>query len=154
MSDDLVKDCLSVLYNCCICTDGITKSLASRDDFIMFLFTLTSNKKTFLQTATLIEDILGVRKEMIHLEDIPNLGSLVQSFNQQQLANFCRILSVTISEPDVAADDKHTLLARNAQQRANANPSRAELNQVSLMNITGFIERLCKLATRKVSEAT
>lgn len=154
MSDDLVKDCLSVLYNCCICTDGITKSLASRDDFIMFLFTLTSNKKTFLQTATLIEDILGVRKEMIHLEDIPNLGSLVQSFNQQQLANFCRILSVTISEPDVAADDKHTLLARNAQQRANANPSRAELNQVSLMNIPGFIERLCKLATRKVSEAT
>ncbi|XP_012672167.1 short transient receptor potential channel 4-associated protein [Clupea harengus] len=154
MSDDLVKDCLSVLYNCCICTDGITKSLASRDDFIMFLFTLTSNKRTFLQTATLIEDILGVRKEMIQLEDIPNLASLVQSFNQQQLANFCRILSVTISEPDVGADDKHTLLARNAQQRANTNPSRAEVNQVTLLNIPGFIERLCKLATRKVSEAT
>ncbi|KAL2103992.1 hypothetical protein ACEWY4_000860 [Coilia grayii] len=154
MSDDLVKDCLSVLYNCCICTDGITKSLASRDDFIMFLFTLTSNKKTFLQTATLIEDILGVRKDMIQLEDIPNLGNLVQSFNQQQLANFCRILSVTISEPDVGADDKHTLLARNVQQRANANPSRAEVNQVALLNIPGFIERLCKLATRKVSEAT
>ncbi|XP_041953405.1 short transient receptor potential channel 4-associated protein-like [Alosa alosa] len=154
MSDDLVKDCLSVLYNCCICTDGITKSLASRDDFIMFLFTLTSNKKTFLQTATLIEDILGVRKEMIQLEDIPNLANLVQSFNQQQLANFCRILSVTISEPDVGADDKHTLLARNAQQKANACPSRAEVNQVTLLNIPGFIERLCKLATRKVSEAT
>uniref|UniRef100_A0AAY4EDL6 Short transient receptor potential channel 4-associated protein n=1 Tax=Denticeps clupeoides TaxID=299321 RepID=A0AAY4EDL6_9TELE len=154
MSDDLVKDCLSVLYNCCICTDGVTKSLASRDDFILFLFTLMSNKKTFLQTATLIEDILGVRKEMIQLEDIPNLAGLVQSFNQQQLANFCRILSVTISEPDVGVDDKHTLLARNAQQRANAGPSRAEVNQVALLNIPGFVERLCKLATRKVSEAS
>uniref|UniRef100_A0A3P8Y599 Transient receptor potential cation channel, subfamily C, member 4 associated protein a n=1 Tax=Esox lucius TaxID=8010 RepID=A0A3P8Y599_ESOLU len=154
MSDDLVKDCLSVLYNCCICMEGVTKSLASRDDFVMFLFTLMSNKKTFLQTATLIEDILGVRKEMIQLEDIPNLPSLVQSFNQQQLANFCRILSVTISEPDMGNDDKNTLLAKNAQQRANPCPSYSEINQVALLNIPGFIERLCKLATRKVSEAS
>uniref|UniRef100_A0AAY5KK46 Transient receptor potential cation channel, subfamily C, member 4 associated protein a n=1 Tax=Esox lucius TaxID=8010 RepID=A0AAY5KK46_ESOLU len=67
VSDDLVKDCLSVLYNCCICMEGVTKSLASRDDFVMFLFTLMSNKKTFLQTATLIEDILGVRKVKMNL---------------------------------------------------------------------------------------
>ncbi|KAL4655306.1 short transient receptor potential channel 4-associated protein [Arapaima gigas] len=154
MSDDLIKDCLSVLYNCCICTEGVTKSLASRNDFVLFLFTLMTSKKTFLQTATLIEDILGVRKEMIQLEDIPNLSSLVQSFDQQQLANFCRILSVTISEPDLGHDDKHTLLAKNTQQKKNPTPSRAELNQVTLLNIPGFIERLCKLATRKVSEAT
>uniref|UniRef100_A0A8D0DC27 Transient receptor potential cation channel, subfamily C, member 4 associated protein a n=1 Tax=Sander lucioperca TaxID=283035 RepID=A0A8D0DC27_SANLU len=154
MNDDLVKDCLSVLYNCCICTEGVTKSLAARDDFVLFLFTLMTNKKTFLQTATLIEDILGVKKEMIQLEGIPNLSGLVQSFDQQQLANFCRILSVTISEPDVGNDDKHTLLAKNAQQKSNASPSRAEVNQVTLLNIPGFIERLCKLATRKVSEAT
>uniref|UniRef100_A0A8C8H458 Transient receptor potential cation channel, subfamily C, member 4 associated protein a n=2 Tax=Oncorhynchus TaxID=8016 RepID=A0A8C8H458_ONCTS len=154
MNDDLVKDCLSVLYNCCICTEGVTKSLAARDDFVLFLFTLMTNKKTFLQTATLIEDILGVKKDMIQLEGIPNLSGLVQSFDQQQLANFCRILSVTISEPDVRNDDKHTLLAKNAQQKRNASPSRAEVNQVTLLNIPGFIERLCKLATRKVSEAT
>lgn len=66
---------------------------------------------------------------MIQLEGIPNLSSLVQSFDQQQLANFCRILSVTISEPDVGNDDKHTLLAKNAQQKRNASPSRAEVNQ-------------------------
>nr|XP_055039684.1 transient receptor potential cation channel, subfamily C, member 4 associated protein a [Misgurnus anguillicaudatus] len=154
MNDDLVKDCLSVLYNCCICTEGVTKSLAARDDFVLFLFTLMTNKKTFLQTATLIEDILGVKKEMIQLEWIPDLSGLVQSFDQQQLANFCRILSVTISEPDVGNDDKHTLLAKNAQQKRNTSPSRAEVNQVTLLNIPGFIERLCKLATRKVSEAT
>ncbi|KAK1799682.1 hypothetical protein P4O66_006220, partial [Electrophorus voltai] len=154
MNDDLVKDCLSVLYNCCICTEGVTKSLAARDDFVFFLFTLMTNKKIFLQTATLIEDILGVKKEMIQLDGIPNLPGLVQSFDQQQLANFCRILSVTISEPDVGNDDKHTLLAKNAQQKRNTSPSRAEHNQVTLLNIPGFIERLCKLATRKVSEAT
>lgn len=66
---------------------------------------------------------------MIQLEWIPNLSGLVQSFDQQQLANFCRILSVTISEPDVGNDDKHTLLAKNAQQKRNTSPSRAEVNQ-------------------------
>ncbi|KAM9408097.1 transient receptor potential cation channel, subfamily C, member 4 associated protein a [Pholidichthys leucotaenia] len=152
MNDDLIKDCLSVLYNCCICTEGVTKSLAAREDFILFLFTLMTSRKTFLQTTTLIEDILGVKKEMIQLEGIPNLSGLVQSFDQQQLANFCRILSVTISEPDVGNDDKHTLLAKNAQQKRNASPSRAEVNQSTLLNIPDFIERLCKLATRKVSE--
>ncbi|MGH0124494.1 UNVERIFIED_CONTAM: hypothetical protein FKN15_077179 [Acipenser sinensis] len=135
-------------------TEGVTKSLAARSDFVLFLFTLMTNKKTFLQTATLIEDILGVKKEMIQLDDIPNLASLVQSFDQQQLANFCRILSVTISELDVGNDDKHTLLAKNAQQKKNSSPSQAEINQATVLNIPGFIERLCKLATRKVSENT
>uniref|UniRef100_A0A673ZBF1 Transient receptor potential cation channel, subfamily C, member 4 associated protein a n=1 Tax=Salmo trutta TaxID=8032 RepID=A0A673ZBF1_SALTR len=154
VNDDLVNDCLSVLYNCCICTEGVTKSLAARDYFVLFLFTLMTNKKTFLQTATLIEDILGVKKAMIQLEGVANLSGLVQSFDQQQLANFCRILSVTVSEPDVGNDDKHTLLAKNAQQKQDSSLSRAEVNQVTLLNIPGFIERLCKLATRKVSEAT
>uniref|UniRef100_A0A8C0IZI8 Transient receptor potential cation channel subfamily C member 4 associated protein n=1 Tax=Chelonoidis abingdonii TaxID=106734 RepID=A0A8C0IZI8_CHEAB len=154
ISDDLIKDCLSILYNTCICTEGVTKRLAERNDFVLFLFTLMTNKKTFLQTATLIEDILGVKKEMIQLEDIPNLASLVSSFDQQQLANFCRILAVTISELDTGSDDKHTLLAKNAQQKKNLCPSRAEVNQATLLNIPGFVERLCKLATRKVSETT
>ncbi|XP_053552807.1 short transient receptor potential channel 4-associated protein [Bombina bombina] len=154
VSDDLVKDCLSILYNTCICTEGVTKRLAERNDFVLFLFTLMTNKKTFLQTATLIEDILGVKKEMIQLEDIPNLANLVSSFDQQQLANFCRILSVTISELDTGNDDKYTLLAKDAQQKKTLNPSRAEINQATLLNIPGFIERLCKLATRKVSEST
>ncbi|XP_065142128.1 transient receptor potential cation channel, subfamily C, member 4 associated protein b [Paramisgurnus dabryanus] len=153
LSDDLIKDCLSVLYNCCICKEGVTKSLAARDGFVLFLFSLMSNKKVFLQTATLIEDILTVSKEMVQLDEIPNLTSLVQTFNQQQLANFCRILSVTISEPDVGVDDKHTLLARMSQQKTSTCPSQAESNQVALLNIPGFIERLCKLATRKVTEA-
>ncbi|KAJ7426813.1 Short transient receptor potential channel 4-associated protein [Willisornis vidua] len=154
ISDDLIKDCLSILYNTCLCTEGVTRRLAERNDFVLFLFTLMTNKKTFLQTATLIEDILGVKKEMIQLDDIPNLASLVSSFDQQQLANFCRILAVTISELDTGSDDKHTLLAKNAQQKKNLGPSRAEINQATLLNIPGFIERLCKLATRKVSETT
>lgn len=66
---------------------------------------------------------------MIQLDDIPNLASLVSSFDQQQLANFCRILAVTISELDTGSDDKHTLLAKNAQQKKNLGPSRAEINQ-------------------------
>lgn len=40
----------------------MTKRLAEKNDFVIFLFTLMTSKKTFLQTATLIEDILGVKK--------------------------------------------------------------------------------------------
>ncbi|MEQ2203150.1 hypothetical protein XENOCAPTIV_025565, partial [Xenoophorus captivus] len=53
---------ISRLEKLLVMTEGVTKSLAMRDDFVLFLFTLMTNKKTFLQTATLIEDILGVKK--------------------------------------------------------------------------------------------
>ena len=55
----------------------MTKSLAARDDFVLFLFTLMTNKKTFLQTATLIEDILGVKKVRLlplHATTMPQCG--------------------------------------------------------------------------------
>uniref|UniRef100_G1RGQ1 Transient receptor potential cation channel subfamily C member 4 associated protein n=1 Tax=Nomascus leucogenys TaxID=61853 RepID=G1RGQ1_NOMLE len=152
ISDEMSKDCLSILYNTCVCTEGVTKRLAEKNDFVIFLFTLMTSKKTFLQTATLIEDILGVKK----VNEVPNLSSLVSNFDQQQLANFCRILAVTISEMDTGNDDKHTLLAKNAQQKKSLSlgPSAAEINQAALLSIPGFVERLCKLATRKVSEST
>nr|XP_048287522.1 short transient receptor potential channel 4-associated protein isoform X3 [Myodes glareolus] len=113
ISDEMSKDCLSILYNTCVC-------------------------------------------EMIRLDEVPNLSSLVSNFDQQQLANFCRILAVTISEMDTGNDDKHTLLAKNAQQKKSLSlgPSAAEINQAALLSIPGFVERLCKLATRKVSEST
>ncbi|XP_031512549.1 short transient receptor potential channel 4-associated protein isoform X4 [Papio anubis] len=135
ISDEMSKDCLSILYNTCVCTEGVTKRLAEKNDFVIFLFTLMTSKKTFLQTATLIEDILGVKKEMIRLDEVPNLSSLVSNFDQQQLANFCRILAVTISEMDTGNDDKHTLLAKNAQQKKSLSlgPSAAEINQASLV---------------------
>ncbi|XP_059888949.1 short transient receptor potential channel 4-associated protein [Delphinus delphis] len=117
ISDEMSKDCLSILYNTCVCTEGVTKRLAEKNDFVIFLFTLMTSKKTFLQTATLIEDILGVKKEMIRLDEVPNLSSLVSNFDQQQLANFCRILAVTISEMDTGNDDKHTLLSRFEGQK-------------------------------------
>lgn len=85
---------------------------------------------------------------MIQLDGIPNLSSLVQSFDQQQLANFCRILSATISEPDVGNDDKHTLLAKNAQQKRNASPSRAEVNQGKLFPIAKGQNRKYNLCNR------
>lgn len=89
---------------------------------------------------------------MIRLEDIPNLASLVQSFNQQQLANFCRILSVTISEPDAGMDDKHTLLARNAQQKITASPSRAESNQGNNNLTTEAITELSCVFSKTLSD--
>lgn len=55
----------------------MTKSLAARDDFVLFLFTLMTNKKTFLQTATLIEDILGVKKVGLESKNPSVIGLLL-----------------------------------------------------------------------------
>ncbi|XP_012866146.1 PREDICTED: short transient receptor potential channel 4-associated protein [Dipodomys ordii] len=104
ISDEMSKDCLSILYNTCVCTEGVTKRLAEKNDFVIFLFTLMTSKKTFLQTATLIEDILGVKK-------------------------YC-LASIKTLPP--------------------CNKSKVS----ALLSIPGFVERLCKLATRKVSEST
>lgn len=87
---------------------------------------------------------------MIQLDGIPNLSGMVQSFDQQRLANFCRILSVTISEPDVGNDDKHTLLAKNAQQKRNASPSRAEVNQGASSTATNLFF-CCRVGTKNIT---
>ena len=77
---------------------------------------------------------------MIRLDEVPNLSSLVSNFDQQQFANFCRILAVTISEMDTGNDDKHTLLAKNAQQKKSLSlgPSAAEINQGKLSKLSEF----------------
>lgn len=77
---------------------------------------------------------------MIRLDEVPNLSSLVSNFDQQQLANFCRILAVTISEMDTGNDDKHTLLAKNAQQKKSLSlgPSAAEINQGKVSRFAEF----------------
>ncbi|XP_057385698.1 short transient receptor potential channel 4-associated protein [Balaenoptera acutorostrata] len=112
ISDEMSKDCLSILYNTCVCTEGVTKRLAEKNDFVIFLFTLMTSKKTFLQTATLIEDILGVKKVT---------GLFLECFR----AGLCfDIFSFVLS------------------------------STAALLSIPGFVERLCKLATRKVSEST
>lgn len=80
---------------------------------------------------------------MIRLDEVPNLSSLVSNFDQQQLANFCRILAVTISEMDTGNDDKHTLLAKNAQQKKSLSlgPSAAEINQgKEFSTLPGIVE--------------
>lgn len=52
---------------------------------MLFLFTLMTNRKTFLQTATLIEDILGVKKVRVILvlnpqhESVKFMAVLTQS---------------------------------------------------------------------------
>lgn len=82
-------------------TEGVTKSLAARDDFVLFLFTLMTNKKTFLQTATLIEDILGVKKVRVVLVSNPQherVGS-VGSRLKRAVKSVCDLCGDTFGKP-------------------------------------------------------
>ena len=48
----------------------VTFPLSARDDLIPHLFMLMGEKSCFLKAATVLEDILQVKKEMVKLESI------------------------------------------------------------------------------------
>ncbi|XP_061428121.1 short transient receptor potential channel 4-associated protein [Lethenteron reissneri] len=148
----LTKAVLEVLHNVCMCTERVAKRLSERLEFVMYLFTLMSEKRGYLQAASLMEDVLGTKKEMILLEEIPDLVKLVARFDRHQFANFCRVLSVMVSELEPVGDENQTLLAQNEQLRRHCNPTSAEVNQAMLLNIPGIVKRLCELATQKSTE--
>uniref|UniRef100_UPI00358EE955 short transient receptor potential channel 4-associated protein isoform X2 n=1 Tax=Myxine glutinosa TaxID=7769 RepID=UPI00358EE955 len=149
IQDYLTKTALETLHCACIYTEGVARRLSERSDFVTFLFSLLSEKRAYLQATAVMEDVLCAKKEMVLLEEVPDLVRLVSKLDQHQFANFCRAVSIMVSELESSGDDNHTLLAQNEQQRRHAGPSSADLNQSTLLNIPGFVKRLCELATQK-----
>lgn len=68
--------------------------MAERNDFVLFLFTLMTNKKTFLQTATLIEDILGVKK--VRYSFLNFICTVFQASTREGSGFFEELLKITL----------------------------------------------------------
>ncbi|XP_077982757.1 short transient receptor potential channel 4-associated protein-like [Glandiceps talaboti] len=144
--------CLDVLHQICLNLNKIAVQLSERDDLMPYLFTLMGEKKCFLSAATLMEDLLGARQQMLRLDEIPNLKTLVDSFDQQQLANFCRVLSIAVSDLDSSADTIHLVAQDEASRKQNSVPI-SEINQGILVDLPGFIKRLVEVAGRRLPRA-
>nr|XP_006817993.1 PREDICTED: short transient receptor potential channel 4-associated protein-like [Saccoglossus kowalevskii] len=141
--------CLDVLHHLCLNMTKIAVQLSERDDLMPYLFTLMGERKCFLSAATLMEDLLGNRQQMVRLDEITNLKGLVDSFDQQQLANFCRVLSIAVSDLD-SSEDRMTLVAQDEASRKQTDVPISEINQGILVDLPGFIKRLVEVAGRRL----
>ncbi|XP_072013310.1 short transient receptor potential channel 4-associated protein-like [Amphiura filiformis] len=147
---------LELLHNMCLCIGSdVALPLSDREDLVPHLFTLMGEKSCFLKAATVLEDILGVKKNMIKLESIPKLKELVASFDEEQLANFCRVLSIAVSDTDCKEDHATcTLAAQDKASRERSGVPVCEVNQEYLVELPGFVNKLVLIACRKIENAT
>lgn len=128
--------------------EQVTSLLMVDDEVLNYVFTLLAHQKTFINACQLIEDMLQSRKEVLDLHRIKNIRPLIQSLSDQQLANFCRILAVAISDLDIY-ENKSSLFAQNKQKRTKGFVNVRDINQELLLGIPELLPRLVNLAVSR-----
>lgn len=143
----LILEILVKLNTVCDSKKPLPKEL-SCDETMNYLFTLLASKKTFVNACQLVEDILQHRREVLDLHTITNLRTLIGCLSDSQLANFCRILAVAISDLDIY-ENKSSLFAQNKQKRSKGFVNVRDINQELLLSIPELLPRLVQIAINK-----
>ncbi|KAK2190340.1 hypothetical protein NP493_84g05051 [Ridgeia piscesae] len=125
--------------------EELSRRLTERDDMLSYVFTLLGHGKTCITACQFLEDLLQARREVLNLASIRNLRSLIISLDDRKLANFCRILAVTISDLDIY-ENKSSLYAQNKQKRSTGFINVRDINQELLLNIPDMLSRLVNIA--------
>lgn len=128
--------------------EQVTCKLLESDDVLNYVFTLLAHQKTFVNACQLIEDMLQSRRDVLDLHRIHNLRTLLSCLDDTQLANFCRILAVAISDLDIY-ENKSSLYAQNKQKRSKGFVNLRDINQELLLSIPELLPRLVKIAINK-----
>lgn len=128
--------------------EHVAGKLLECDDILNYVFTLLAHKKTYISACQLIEDMLQSRKDVLDLHRIHNLQQLITVLEDTQLANFCRILAVAISDLDIY-ENKSSLFAQNKQKRSKGFVNLRDINQELLLGIPELLPRLVKIAISK-----
>ncbi|OWF45106.1 short transient receptor potential channel 4-associated protein-like [Mizuhopecten yessoensis] len=143
----LVLEILTKVTTTCI-GDKVTAQLMASDDVLNYVFTLLAHQKTFINSCQLVEDMLQSRREVLDLHRIHNLRGLISTLEDHQLANFCRILAVAISDLDIY-ENKSSLFQQNKQKRSRGFVNIRDINQELLLAIPDLLPRLVNLAVAK-----
>ncbi|XP_033753998.1 short transient receptor potential channel 4-associated protein-like [Pecten maximus] len=143
----LVLEILTKVTTTCI-GDKVTAQLMANDDVLNYVFTLLAHQKTFINSCQLVEDMLQSRREVLDLHRIHNLRGLISTLEDHQLANFCRILAVAISDLDIY-ENKSSLFQQNKQKRSRGFVNIRDINQELLLAIPDLLPRLVNLAVAK-----
>ncbi|VDI28622.1 Trpc4-associated protein [Mytilus galloprovincialis] len=131
--------------------DHVINILMEDDEVLNYVFTLLSHTKTFINACQLVEDMLQSKRQVLDLHRITNIKTLILSLTDSQLANFCRILAVAISDLDIY-ENKSSLFAQNKQKRSRGFVNVRDINQELLLGIPELLPRLVNLAVMKDCE--
>eukprot|EP00918_Siedleckia_nematoides_P024820 GHVU01053597.1.p1 GENE.GHVU01053597.1~~GHVU01053597.1.p1 ORF type:complete len:770 (-),score=71.82 GHVU01053597.1:2839-5148(-) len=128
--------------------EDLAQNLTERDDILNYLFVLLTHDKSCLNACQFLEDLLQARRTVLNLQSINNLKELIGCLDDQKLANFCRVLAVTISDLDIY-ENKSSLFAQNKQKRTKGFINIRDINQELLLSIPDLLPRLINIACVK-----
>lgn len=139
--------CLDVLCQLCLVSPAIAATLCEIEELVIYSFHLLNHPSLYTKACALIEHFLMARKTTLNLCVIPNLGRMLFNLDGGQLASFCKILAITVSDLDIY-EHKSSLYQQNIQKRSEDFLSVRDLNQELVLSVPGLLGKLVDHATR------
>ncbi|CAN7939058.1 unnamed protein product, partial [Ixodes hexagonus] len=144
----LQSRCLELLHRLCVDDARIARRLACSRELLDTLLSLFQFTETCLVTCELVECLLLSRMAVLQLASLANLSGLIVRLNDIQLANFCKILAISLSDLDVY-EHKTSLYAQCKEKKRKGFSCVRDLNQEVVLAVPRILERLVHIACAK-----
>ncbi|KAK8777116.1 hypothetical protein V5799_029539 [Amblyomma americanum] len=140
--------CVEVLHRLCVDDANVARELCNKEGLFQGLLSLLQFGETCLVACDLIECLLLSRRDVLNLTTIPNITSLIGNMDDIQLANFCKVLAISLSDLDVY-EHKTSLYAQCKEKNRNNFSCVRDINQEVILNVPGILSRLVGIACAK-----
>jgi len=138
---------LEVLCQLCLLNKEAPELLGETDELLIFCFHQLVHPTLYEKACQMIEHILMARKATLNLCAIPHLQKILARLEGGQLASFCKLLAVTVSDLDIF-ENKSSLYQQNIQKRSVTFIPVRDINQELVLSVPGFLSRLVEHASR------
>ena len=136
-----------VLCQLCLLNKEAPELLGETDELLIFCFHQLVHPTLYEKACQMIEHILMARKATLNLCAIPHLQKILARLEGGQLASFCKLLAVTVSDLDIF-ENKSSLYQQNIQKRSVTFIPVRDINQELVLSVPGFLSRLVEHASR------
>ncbi|KAA8491193.1 Short transient receptor potential channel 4-associated protein [Porphyridium purpureum] len=164
LMQDLVRnvaaDAISLLKECCYGFGWISPRLGLQPDAVDVLFYFVTQRDSFEPAVLLIEDLLAMRDDTFELATIWGIEELILTLSPYELALFCRVLTLTLFEPEERQGGDSLRIYRAGellQRRLSYSGSQVRVtdkNHALLLSMPTVIERLVLLLNARRSRGS
>ena len=138
---------LEVLCQLCLLTKEAPELLGETDELLIFCFHQLVHPTLYERSCQMIEHILMARRATLNLCAIPHLQKILTRLEGGQLASFCKLLAVTVSDLDIF-ENKSSLYQQNIQKRSVTFIPVRDINQELVLSVPGLLARLVEHSSR------
>eukprot|EP00753_Platysulcus_tardus_P001326 PLAT11273.1.p1 GENE.PLAT11273.1~~PLAT11273.1.p1 ORF type:complete len:773 (-),score=458.25 PLAT11273.1:58-2289(-) len=146
----------TILRELCYVDGTLAETLSTHDELLLRLFDFAFDYRTFDISLAFSEELLAARNSIFPLRRVRRLPQLIKSFSSRQMAYFCRIVSLCVSDIDERMQQMHRYRSLAMLEHSGgflfryrpphtAVGSIADRNQALLLRIPCFLPRLVKL---------